>query len=90
MNRIIWNREKDIELARRYVAGEPVEQIAAEFGCTPGVITTRCGTLGLLRRKTKKTPVSHGNAPFLIGQALRIALPVDTETFGEDLLDKLD
>ncbi|MBD8549051.1 hypothetical protein [Sphingomonas sp. CFBP 8760] len=90
MNRIIWNREKDVELARRYVAGEPVEQIAAEFGCTPGVITTRCGTLDLLRRKTRKTPVPHGNAPFLIGQALHAALPVDGDDFCKDLLNKLD
>ncbi len=90
MNRFTWTREKDVALARHYVAGESVEQIAAEFGCSPSTIKTRCSTLGLLRRRVKANPVPHGNASFLIGQALRTALPVDTATFGEDLLDKLD
>ena len=90
MSRFTWTRAKDIELARRYVAGEPVEQIAAEFGCSPSTIKTRCGTLGLLRRRIKANPIQHGNASFLIGQALRTALPIDTGTFSKDLLDKLD
>lgn len=90
MSRFTWTREKDVELARRYVAGEPVDDIAAEFGCSPGTIKTRCGTLGLLRRKVKANPVLHGNASFLIGQALRAGLPVDTKAFGTDLLDKLE
>jgi len=90
MNRFTWTREKDAELARRYVAGEPVDKIAAQFDCSPSTIKTRCGTLGLLRRRVKTNPLLHGNASFLIGQVLRTALPVDPETFGEELLDKLD
>jgi hypothetical protein len=84
-----WSREKDVELAARYTDGESVDQIAADFGLTPSAIVTRCSTLGLLRRRTSKSPNRYGNAHLLIGEALRQAIPVDPDEFSSDLLDSI-
>jgi hypothetical protein len=89
-NRFPWSRDKEIELARRYVAGEAVDAIAASFGCTTSALTTRISTLGIRRRKLATNCVGNGNAIFLTGSALRSAMPLPDDSFGEDLLAQLD
>jgi hypothetical protein len=86
-NRFPWSRDKEIELARRYVAGEAVDAIAASFGCTT---SARISTLGIRRRKLATNCVGNGNAIFLTGSALRSAMPLPDDSFGEDLLAQLD
>jgi hypothetical protein len=89
-SRFLWTREKEIELARRYVAGEAVDEIAASLGCTTSALTTRASTLGIRRRKLATNCVGNGNAIFLTGSALRSAMPLPADSFGEDLLAQLD
>ena len=89
-SRFVWTREKEVELARRYVAGEAVDEIAASFGCTTSALTTRVSTLGIRRRKLATNCVGNGNAVFLTGSVLRSAMPLPDDSFGEDLLAQLD
>lgn len=90
MNRSFWNCERDVELAKRYVGGEAVEDIAAAFGCSSQSVKTRCSTLGVVRRKVRRDRPENGNAGFLIGNVRRGAIPIDPNTFSDDLLGKLD
>jgi len=79
-----------VELARRYVSGDSVDDIAAAFGCSPQAVKTRCNTLGIIRRKVRANRPENGNAGFLIGDALRSAIPIAPEGFADDLLARLD
>ncbi|MEG3082267.1 hypothetical protein U1707_01305 [Sphingomonas sp. PB2P12] len=47
-----WTVDADRELARQYMSGRDVEDIATGFGRTVSAVRTRVGTLGLQRRKT--------------------------------------
>jgi hypothetical protein len=89
MPRTVWSHHEDLTLARLYMAGEPVDLIAAALNRTVPMITTRASTLGLRRRKLKDATSRHGNAAWVIGAALRSALPEDKQPFAQDLLDKL-
>lgn len=88
MGKMIWSPDQDAELARRYMAGEPVDSIAGFFGRTVPGVTTRANTLGLRRRKMKADPNNEGNAVWVIGAALRSAIPEDGQPFAQDLLDQ--
>jgi hypothetical protein len=90
MTRLFWTREKDIELARRYVDGDSVDDICKAFGATHSMVKGRLNTLGVRRRVTKNAVDQHGNAALLLGQALRTAMPTKTDTFADDLLKALD
>lgn len=70
MIRGFWTHERDQELARRYIAGEPPEEIAATLGCTMQALRTRCSTLGIVRRKLRSDKPVHGNADFVLGKPL--------------------
>ncbi|MGA6165146.1 helix-turn-helix domain containing protein [Amycolatopsis magusensis] len=41
-----WSAEQDADLERRWLAGEPVEAIAADFGRSPGSIRARLPRVG--------------------------------------------
>jgi hypothetical protein len=84
-----WTRERDADLARWYMAGEPVDQIAAVLGCTVSMVTTRVGTLGLRRRRLKGGEERAGNEAWVIIAALCQAVPIDPGPFAEDLLEQL-
>lgn len=90
MTRSFWTREKDIELARRYVDGDSVDDICKAFGATHSMVKGRLNTLGIRRRVTKGAVDRHGNAALVLGQALRTAMPATTEAFAEDLLRAVD
>ena len=61
-----WTSENDRDLAKRYVAGEDLDSIALAFGKTRQSVATRISTLGLLRRKTRRSDTAHnGNAAWL-------------------------
>jgi hypothetical protein len=81
MTRGFWTRERDQDLARRYIAGEAPEEIAAALGCTLQAFRGRCSTLGIVRRKLKSNKPVHGNANFLLGTAPPEA---SSETDAED------
>lgn len=89
MPKNVWSPHQDAELARRYMAGETVETIAVFFGRSAPGVTTRANTLGLRRRKLKADPSNEGNAVWVIGAALRSAIPETDQPFAEDLLDQL-
>lgn len=82
-----WSPVQDAELARRYMAGESVDSIAAFFSRSVPGVTTRANTLGLRRRKLKADPSNEGNAVWVIGTALRSAIPEVDQPFAQDLLD---
>jgi len=84
-----WSPVQDAELARRYMAGESVDSIAAFFSRSVPGVTTRANTLGLRRRKLKADPSNEGNAVWVIGAALRSAIPEVDQPFAQDLLDLL-
>jgi hypothetical protein len=88
--RNIWSSLQDAELARRYMAGESVDSLAVLFSRSVSGITTRANTLGLRRRKLKADPSNEGNAVWVIGAALRSALPENIQPFAQDILDKLE
>ena len=90
MTRFFWTHDKDAELARRYVDGQSVEDIGLALGVTHSMVKSRLSTLGVRRRVTKGDTNRHGNAALVLGQALRMAMPVATETFAEDLLTAVD
>jgi hypothetical protein len=69
VTRSFWSQERDRELARRYIAGEAPEEIAATLGCTMQALRTRCSTLGIVRRKLRSDKPVHGNADFILGTA---------------------
>jgi hypothetical protein len=85
----VWSPLEDAELARRYMAGESVENIAVVFSRSVPGVTTRANTLGLRRRKLKADPSNEGNAVWVIGAALRSAIPETDQPFALDLLDQL-
>ncbi|WP_146173385.1 hypothetical protein [Sphingomonas faeni] len=85
----VWSSLQDAELARRYMAGESVERLAVFFGRSVPGVTTRANTLGLRRRKLKADPANEGNAVWVIGAALRSAIPEADQPFAQDLLDQL-
>jgi hypothetical protein len=85
----VWSPFQDAELARRYMAGDSVESIAAFFSRSVAGVTTRANTLGLRRRKLKVDPSNEANAVWVIGAALRSAIPEDNQPFAQDLLDQL-
>lgn len=89
MPKNVWSPLEDAELARRYMAGESVDNIAAFFIRSVAGVTTRANTLGLRRRKLKADPANEGNAVWVIGAALRSAIPETDQPFAEDLLDQL-
>ena len=68
MTRGFWTRERDQELARRYIAGEAPEEIAATLECTMLALRTRCSTLGIVRCKLRSDKPVHGNADFILGR----------------------
>jgi hypothetical protein len=84
-----WSPVQDAELARRYMAGESVDSIAASFSRSVPGVTTRANTLGLRRRKLKADPSNEGNAVWVIGTALRSAIPEVDHPFAQDILDQL-
>lgn len=84
---MLWSPDQDAELARRYMAGEPVSNIAESLDRSVSGVSTRANTLGLRRRKTKADPDNEGNAVWVIGLALRSAIPQDNDLFAQDLLD---
>jgi hypothetical protein len=86
----VWNPLQDAELARRYMAGESVDSIAVFFGRSVSGVTTRANTLGLRRRKLKADPSNEGNAVWVIGAALRSAIPETDQPFAQDILDQLE
>lgn len=88
--RNLWSALQDAELARRYMAGESVDSIAVFFGRSAPGVTTRANTLGLRRRKLKADPSNEGNAVWVIGTALRSAIPEIDQPFAQDLLDQLN
>ncbi|WP_156348855.1 hypothetical protein [Sphingomonas sp. Leaf230] len=85
----VWSPLEDAELARRYMTGEPVDSIAVFFSRSAAGVTTRANTLGLRRRKLKADPSNEGNALWVIGAALRSAIPETDQSFAQDLLDQL-
>lgn len=89
MPKAVWTLHRDVTLARLYMAGDPVADIAAVLNRTVSMVTTRASTLGLRRRKLKADTKEHGNAAWLIGVALRSAMPEDDQPFAQDLLDQL-
>ena len=89
MTKTLWSLDQDAELAQRYMAGESVDSIAKFFERTESGVTTRANTLGLRRRKLKADPDNEGNAFWVIGAALRSAIPDDGQPFAQDLLDQL-
>lgn len=89
MPKNVWSPLEDAELARRYMAGESVDSIASFFSRSVAGITTRANTLGLRRRKLKADSFNHGNAVWVIGAALRSAIPETDQPFAQDLLDQL-
>ncbi|MBB4620007.1 hypothetical protein [Sphingomonas abaci] len=90
MTRLFWTRDKEIELARRYVEGDSIDDICEAFGATHGMVKARLNMLGVRRRITKSAADRNGNAALLLGQALRTAMPVKTDGFADDLLKVLD
>jgi len=90
MTRLFWTREKEIELARRYVDGETIDDICKAFGATHSMVKGRLSMLGIRRRGTKSAADRHGNAALVLGQALRTAIPVTAEAFAEDLVTAID
>lgn len=90
MTRLFWTREKEIELARRYVEGDSIDDICEAFGATHSMVKARLNTLGVRRRATKSVADRHCNAALLLGQALRTAMPVKRDGFADDLLRVLD
>ena len=90
MTRLFWTREKEIELARRYVDGETIDDICKALGATQSMVKGRLSTLGIRRRVTKSDADRHGNAALLLGQALRTAMPTKADSFADDLLEALD
>lgn len=89
MNKTVWSHEQDVLLARLYMAGEPVTVIAAALNRTEAGITTRANTLGLRRRQLKADTGQRGNAAWLIGVALRSAVPENIQPFEQNLIDQL-
>jgi hypothetical protein len=85
----VWSPLEDAELARRYMAGETVDSIAVFFSRSAAGVTTRANTLGLRRRKLKADRSNEGNAVWVIGAALRLAIPDTDQPFAQDLLDQL-
>lgn len=90
MTRFFWTHDKDAELARRYIDGQSVEDIAIALGATHGMVKSRFSTLGVRRRGTKSDADRHANAALFLGQALRTTMTATTEAFAEDLLRALD
>ena len=72
------------------MAGESVDSIAVFFGRSAPGVTTRANTLGLRRRKLKADPSNEGNAVWVIGTALRSAIPEIDQPFAQNLLDQLN
>ena len=85
----VWSPLEDAELARRYMAGEPVDSIAVFLNRSAAGITTRANTLGLRRRKLRTDSSNEGNALWVIGAALRSAIPETDQPFARELLDQL-
>lgn len=86
MTRFFWTRDKDLELARRYVDGQSVEAISLALGASQSMVKSRLSTLGVRRRRTKSDVDRHGNAALILGQTLRVAIPTPTDGFAEDFL----
>lgn len=85
-----WSPEQDRRLATLYATGAPVNEIAAQLGCSASSIRTRASTLGLLRRRIRSRDETLGNAKWLVGAALADVMKVPADDFCADLLTRLD